>query len=268
MERGINNSNIINMNDPVIFDNERIDDLQIKGCRIIQKTDGFCFGMDAVLLSDYARVRKNSMVTDLCSGTGIIPILLDAKYDLHSVEGIEYFPEYVGMAERSIRMNGQEDRITMKVMDVRQIQEEYPEGKMDYVTCNPPYMKADHGLVNGNYQKAAARHELLCTLTDVVEAAAWLLKQGGHFTMVHRPFRLAEIISECKAASLEPKRLRLVYPAINKEPNMLLIDCIKGARQRITVDPPLIIYNSDGSYTEEVYRIYGMIMDRQPGEGH
>ena len=173
---------------------ERLDDLQIKGYQVLQKTEGFCFGMDAVLLSDYARVKKNAVVMDLCSGTGVIPILLEAKYPLESVTGLEIQEAYVEMAGRSIAMNGQEKKIRMVRGDVREVKDRYPQDSFDYVTCNPPYVTGDHGLTNLSYDIAVARHEILCSLEDVVRSSAWLLKHGGHLVMVHRPYRLAEII--------------------------------------------------------------------------
>ena len=244
-------------------DNERIDDLQIKGYKLIQNREGFCFGMDAVLLSDYARIRKGSRVMDLCSGTGIIPVLLAAKYEPAGIVGMEIQADYVEMAGRSVRMNGLQEIIRMEEGNVCQVPDNYPSNSFDFVTCNPPYMTGNHGLSNKNRNMALARHEILCTLDDVVSAAAWLLKAGGHFVMVHRPFRLAEIIACLKAHKLEPKRMRLVYPYVDKEPNMVLIDSAKGGRQRITVDPPLIVYHQDGTYTEEIYRIYGMNQTRE-----
>lgn len=241
----------------VLNQGERIDDLQIKGYRIIQNGNGFCFGMDAVLLSDYAKVKKNARVMDLCSGTGIIPILLEAKYPLSYVEGLEYQKPCVDMAQRSIALNHQEKKVHLSCGDVRKVREHYPNDSFDHVTCNPPYMTNDHGLLNDDYERAIARHEILCTLTDVLSAAKWLLKQGGHFTLVHRPFRLGEIMYQLKEHKLEPKKMRLVYPYVDKEPNMVLIDAVKGGKQRITVDPPLIVYHKDGSYTDEIYKIYG-----------
>ncbi len=239
---------------------ERLDDLQIKGYKILQKTDGFCFGMDAVLLSDYAKVKKGARVMDLCSGTGIVPILLEAKYPVSDVEGLEYQERFVEMASRSVKMNGQERLVTMTQGDVKDVREKYAQDSFDYVTCNPPYMTGSHGLTNPDMSKAIARHEILCSLEDVVKAAKWLLKPGGHLVMVHRPFRLAEILYTLKEYKLEPKRMRLVYPYLNKEPNMVLIDAVKGGKQRITVDAPLIVYEKDGNYTEEIYKIYGMEM--------
>lgn len=237
-------------------ENERIDDLQIKGYRIIQNPKAFCFGMDAVLLSYFAKIKKNSRVMDLCSGNGVIPLLLDAKYPVSYIEGLEYQEESVQMAVRSVQMNEREEKIVIRQGDVKEVKTICPREEFDYVTCNPPYMVGEHGLKNPDEKKAIARHEIKCTLNDVIEASAWLLKQYGHLIMVHRPFRLAEIIYCLKEHKLEPKRMRLVYPYIDKEPNMVLIDAIKGAKQRVTVEAPLIIYNKDGSYTEEISRLY------------
>ena len=224
----------------ILNPNERVDDLQINGFKIIQNPDKFCFGMDAVLLSDYAGIKKDSRVMDLCSGTGIVPILLEAKYEAAYIEGLEYQKDCVDMARRSVTMNGLDGKITMTEGDVREVKEHYPQGSFDYVTCNPPYMTGHHGQTNKNYGKAIARHEILCSLEDVVLAAKWLLKETGHLIMVHRPFRLAEIFYCLKENKLEPKRMRLVYPYVDKEPNMVLIEAVKGGRQRITVESPLI----------------------------
>ncbi len=240
-----------------LLPDERIDDLQINGFKIIQNMKKFCFGMDAVLLSDYAGVRKGSRVMDLCSGTGIVPILLEAKYEAGYIEGLEYQKDCVEMARRSIRMNGLSDKIIMSEGDVRTVRDRYPQGSFDYVTCNPPYMIGSHGQSNQNYAKAIARHEILCSLEDVILAARWLLKEMGHLVMVHRPFRLAEIFYCMKQNKLEPKRMRLVCPYMDKEPNMVLIEAVKGGRERIQVDPPLIVYKKDGSYMDEIYNIYG-----------
>ncbi len=245
------------MKNTPIKEDERIDDLQIKNYHIIQKKKGFCFGIDAVLLSDYAKIKKNSRGMDLCSGTGIVPLLMEAKYPLDFVEGLEYQEAYAEMAERSVRMNSLENKIKIVQGDVKKVKENYEREIFDWVTCNPPYMTGNHGLANQDYGKAIARHEITCTLKDVVEAAAFLLKPYGHFVMVHRPFRIAEIIYTLKEHQLEPKRIRFVHPYVSKEPNMVLIDAAKWGNQRITVDPPLIVYKEDGSYTDEIYEIYG-----------
>ena len=245
------------MGEVELKDHERIDDLQIKGYRLIQSRKSFCFGMDAVLLSDYARIKKGAGVMDLCTGTGIVPILLKGKYETGQILGLEYQEELVDMAGRSVRLNDLSDSIRIRQGDVCRVMEDYPRDSFDYVTVNPPYMTGDHGLTNPDRGKAVARHEILCTLEDVVKAAKWLLKPAGHFVMVHRPFRLAEIMYCLKEHKLEPKRMRLVYPRVDREPNMVLIDAVKGGKQRITVDPPLIVYHDDGSYTDEIYEIYG-----------
>ena len=161
------------------------------------------------------------------------------------------------MARRSVALNDLQDRIDIVTGDIKEADRIFQAASFDCITCNPPYMMGEHGLTNPDYGKAIARHEITCSLEDVVQAAKWLLKTGGHFYMVHRPFRLAEIIYTLKQHKLEPKRMRLVYPYVDKEPNMVLIDAAKGGKQRITVDPPLIVYNKDGSYTDEIYQIYG-----------
>ncbi len=237
---------------------ERLDDLQIKGYQLIQKEDGFCYGMDAVLLSDYVNIKKEARVMDLCSGTGVVPLLIEAKYATSYLEGLEIQEDYARMAGRSVILNGLDHKMKMTWGDVRKVPDLYPRESFDYVTCNPPYMIASHGFSGPNSSKAIARHELLCTLDDILLAADWLLVPGGHFVMVHRPFRLAEIFHKMKMRRLEPKRMRLVYPYVDKEPNMVLIDGIKGARERITVEAPLIVYEKDGKYTEEINHIYGI----------
>ena len=238
---------------------ERLDDLQIKGYKILQKTDGFCFGMDAVLLSDYARVKKGAKVMDLCSGTGIVPILLEAKYPLDSVDALEYQESYVDMARRSLAINGQEGKIRMDRGDVKEVRNCYSQDSYDYVTCNPPYMTGSHGKTNGEYGKAISRHEILCTLEDVVSASAWLLKHSGHLIMVHRPFRLVEIFAVLREFHLEPKRMQLVYPYIDREPNMVLIEARKRGNPRLSVEKPLIVYEKPGVYTRSVLEIYHMV---------
>lgn len=240
-----------------IRENERIDDLQIKGYHIIQNKNGFCYGCDAVLLSDYVKPKKGGRAMDLCTGTGVVPLLMEAKYEFDELCGLEYQKECAQMAMRSVEMNDLSEKIHIYEGDVCRVAEEYPAQSFEYVTCNPPYMTGSHGLTNKDYSMAVSRHEILCTLEDVVRAANWLLKPQGHFVMVHRPFRLAEIISCLKEYKLEPKRMRLVYPSVHKEPTMVLIEAVKGGKQRITVDPPLIMYQEDGTYTEEIRKIYG-----------
>lgn len=236
---------------------ERIDDLQRNGYRIIQKKNGFCFGMDAVLLSGFARVKAGETAVDLGTGTGIIPILLEAKTEGRHFTGLEIQEEFAKMAARSVRLNGLEDRVEIVQGDIREASRLFGKASFDVVTSNPPYMNDSHGLKNPDLPKAIARHEVLCTLEDVVREAALLLKPGGRFYMVHRPHRLAEIISVLREYRLEPKRMKLVHPFVDKEANMVLIEAVRGGRSMMKVEAPVIVYREPGVYTDEIYTIYG-----------
>lgn len=237
---------------------ERLDDLQIKGYRIIQSPGRFCFGMDAVLLSAFAKVKAGEKALDLGTGTGILPILLEAKYEGDSYTGLEIQEESADMALRSVRYNHLEEKIHIVTGDIREAASLFGAASFHVITVNPPYMIGSHGLKNENEAKYIARHEVLCTLEDVLRESARLLKGKGRFYMVHRPFRLAEILAGMSRHQLEPKRMRLVYPYADKEPNMVLVEGVKGARPRMTVEPPLIVYRQDGSYTEELLQLYGL----------
>ena len=236
---------------------ERLDDLQRNGYRIIQDPDKFCFGMDAVLLSGFASASDGGRVLDLGTGTGIIPILMAAKTGAKELVGLEIQPESAEMANRSVILNDLEEKVKIVEGDIKEAGELFEAASFDVVTSNPPYMIGGHGLQNPDGPKAIARHEVLCDLEDVVKAAARCLKPGGKFYMVHRPFRLAEIMVVMNRYKLEPKRMRLVYPFIDKEPSMVLIEGARGGKSRITVEPPLIIYESQHKYTKEIYDIYG-----------
>ena len=237
---------------------ERLDDLQIKGYEIIQSPGRVCFGMGAVLLSAFAKVKAGECVLDLGTGTGILPILLVAKTKGKHFTGLEIQEESADMACRSVRHNRLEEQIDIVTGDIKEASQIFGKGSMDVITTNPPYMIGGHGMANPESAKAIARHEVLCTLEDIIRESARILKAGGRFYMVHRPFRLAEILTAMCEAKLEPKRMRLVYPYVDKEPNMVLIEGIRGAKSRMTVDPPLIVYEKDGSYTREILEYYGM----------
>lgn len=243
--------------DIILKDNERLDDLQRNGYRIIQNSEKFCFGMDAVLLSGFAKVKAGAHVLDLGTGTGIIPILLAGKTQAEQLTGLEIQAESADMAQRSVLLNDLQDRVHIVQGDIKNAREIFGSAVFDVVTSNPPYMIAQHGLQNPEDAKAIARHEVLCTLENVVSQAAAVLKPGGHFFMVHRPFRLAEIIRVMSAYKLEPKRMQMVYPFIDREPNMVLIEGTRGGNPRMCVEKPLIIYQSPGVYTDEIYEIYG-----------
>ena len=242
--------------DVFINDYERVDDLHRKGYKIIQDPKKFCFGIDAVLLSGFATVKKGENVLDMGTGTGIIPILLEAKTEGNHFTGLEIQEESVEMARRSVKLNGLSDKIDIDQGDIKDVLSMYKLASFDVITSNPPYMNDGGGLKNDFTPKAIARHEILCSLDDVIKGAAKLLKNGGRFYMVHRPHRLSDIMFKLRENKLEPKKLRFVYPYIDKEPSMVLIEAVRNSKSWLKVMAPLIVYNSDGTYTDEVYKIY------------
>ena len=237
---------------------ERLDDLQIKGYEIIQKPGRFCFGMDAVLLSSYAKVKKNEKALDLGTGTGILPSLLEAKNEGEHYTGLEIQEESADMARRSVMHNHLEDKIDIVTGDIKEAGAIFGAASFHVITTNPPYMIGEHGLKNDNEALYIARHEVLCTLDDVLRESARLLRPKGRFYMVHRPFRLPEILAKMTQYGIEPKRMRLVHPYINKEPNMVLVEGMRGGRPRMQVEPPLVVYEKEGRYTQELLEMYGM----------
>ena len=238
-------------------ENERIDDLQRNGYQIIQDPNRFCFGMDAVLLSSFAKAKEGDSVLDLCTGTGIIPILMEAKTKADKFVALEIQEDSADMARRSVLLNHLEEKIDIVTGDVKEADTLFKAASFDVITCNPPYMTGMHGLQNKDEAKTIARHEVLCTLEDVIRVSARLLKPGGNFFMVHRPFRLSEIMVLLHKYKLEPKRMQLVYPYVDKEPNMVLIEANRGGKPRLTVEKPLIVYKEPGVYMPEIYDVYG-----------
>ncbi len=243
--------------DALVLPHERVDDLQRNHYRIIQDPGRFCFGMDAVLLAGFTNVKPGEHVLDLGTGTGIIPILLEAKTKGEHFTGLEIQPESADMAERSVKLNGLAERINIVTGDIKEASSIFGASSFEVVTTNPPYMIGQHGISNPEDAKAIARHEILCDLDDILRESARLLKPQGRFYMVHRPFRLAEIFSKMVEYHIEPKRMKLVYPFVDKEPNMVLIEGLRGGRSRLTVEKPLIVYKKPGVYTDEIYDIYG-----------
>lgn len=246
------------MNSDLVKPNERVDDLQ-NGFYVIQDPDKFCFGVDAVLLSDFTKVKKGEAVLDMGTGTGIIPILLQAKKNGEHFTGLEIQEECAEMASRSVKYNHVEDKVSIVQGDIKRAAEIFGAASFHVVTCNPPYMIGQHGLQNPDMPKAIARHEVLCTLEDVAKSASLLLKEKGRFYMVHRPFRLAEIMTTLVKYKLEPKRIQFVHPFIDREPNMVLIEALKSGNSRVTVEKPLIVYKEPGIYTDDIKRIYGLL---------
>ena len=236
---------------------EHLVDLQRNGLKMLEDSDKFRFGMDAVFLSGWAEVKKGERVLDMGTGTGILPLLLSAKTEAGQIVGIEVQQECAELAARNITLNGLSDRITVVNGDLKDSVNLFGKASFDVVVSNPPYMTGGHGLVNPQSAKAIARHEVLCSFADVAEQAAAVLKPGGRLYLVHRPFRLPEIITTLVKFGLEPKRLRMVHSYVDKEPNMMLLGCVKGGKPRIQVEKPLIVWEKPGKYTEEVVNTYG-----------
>ena len=238
-------------------ENERLDELQRNGYQIIQNTDKFCFGMDAVLLSNFAKARKEDKVLDLGTGTGIIPILMEAKTSAYQFKALEIQEESADMARRSVSINKLEEKVSIITGDIKKAVELFGRSSYEVVVSNPPYMNQSHGIINPDSPKAIARHEVLCSLEDVISNASGVLKPNGRLYMVHRPFRLVDIIHLCVRYQLEPKRMMLVHPYVDREPTMVLIEAVKGGNRRMKVEEPLIIYSEPGVYSDKVRNVYG-----------
>ncbi|MCR4605104.1 MAG: tRNA1(Val) (adenine(37)-N6)-methyltransferase [Eubacterium sp.] len=240
----------------ILREGERLDDLQRDGLMLIQRPDWFCFGIDAVLLSAFAEVRENDECIDLCTGNGVIPILMQARTEGKFFKGLEIQEDVADLAKRSVAYNHLEDRVDITCGDVKNAVQIYGARCADVITCNPPYLSEEGGLINPTDQKAIARHEVYCSLEDVIETASKLIRPGKRFYLVHRPFRLAEIIEKMHKYRLEPKRMRLVCPNANSEPNLVYICGIYDGKPGMTVERPLIVYDEKGEYTEEVRVMY------------
>ena len=236
-------------------DTERIDDLQLKGLRLIQDKTGFCFGVDAVLLANFAKVKRGAKVVDLGTGTGIIPMLIAGKSEASEIIGVEIQEEVYEMATRSVRLNNLEDRVRIINADIKTIDKELEVHGYHVVTSNPPYMHID-GIKNPNDKKAISRHEVLCNLEDVIRAASRLTMPKGKFFMIHRPTRLVDIIDLGRKYRLEPKQIQFIHPRANKAPNLMLVEFAKDGRPELKILDPLYVYGEDGNYTEELKAIY------------
>lgn len=240
-----------------IKNSERIDDLEFKGLKIIQDKKGFCFGIDSVLLSDFAKkIKKDSKVIDLGTGTGIINILLSGKTDASSFVGVEIQQDVAEMAERSIKLNYLEDKIKIINENITKLKNIYKPNSFDVVVTNPPYKKINTGIVNNENKKIISRHEITASLQDFIHISSYLLKDYGEFYMVHRPERLVDIFSIMRTEKIEPKLIKFVYPNKNKKTNLVLIKGIKKGKPFLEFDKNLYIYNDDGTYTNEILKIY------------
>lgn len=240
-----------------IKEDETLDDLQLKGIQVIQKKDAFRFGIDAVLLANFANVKKKHKVIDFCTGTGIIPFIIAGKTECNDIKGIEIQEEFVDMANRTVEFNNLSDRINFYCRDLKDIGFLKSIEKVDVVTVNPPYKLQGSGIININDKNAIARHEILCNLEDVIVAAKTVLKDNGRLYMIHRPDRLCDIFCTMRKYKIEPKRVKMIHPTYNKAPNIVLIEGQNFGGSFLKWDEPLYVHELDGSYTKEIDKIYG-----------
>lgn len=240
----------------MIRNDECLDDLQ-NGLFIIQKQNGFKFGIDAVLLSDFAKDTRSKNTLDLCTGTGIVPLLLSVKTDTPRICGLEIQSEIAQMAKRSVEYNKIGKRVEIVEGDLKNAVEIYGRCSFDKITCNPPYMKKGTAVRNEIDTKSISRHEVMCTLDDIMRVSRELLVSKGRFFMIHRPSRLADILCAMRKYRVEPKRIRFIHPEVNKAPNLVLVEGMKDGGEELKFLPPLYVYNEDGTYTEEIDIIYG-----------
>ncbi|MDD6215095.1 MAG: tRNA1(Val) (adenine(37)-N6)-methyltransferase [Firmicutes bacterium] len=240
----------------IIREDESIEDLQLGQLKIIQKKNGFRFGVDAVLLANYAKDIRSAKTLDLCTGNAIVPVLMSHKTQTPLICGIEIQKEVFSMAERTVRLNGLSKRVRLNCGDINDAEKFYKKREFDVITCNPPYIPCGTAVKNDLDTKVIARHEVLCSLEDVIRVSAKLLKQQGHLVMVHRPSRLADIIYLMRCYEIEPKRVRFVHNKIGTEPTLILIDGMYKGGKELRIAPPLYLFDENGEETEELKRIY------------
>lgn len=244
--------------------NERIDDLQFKDLKIIQNNQGFCFGIDAILLSDFAKdMKKSELVVDLCTGTGVIPILLAGKTEAKKIIGVEIQEECADMAKRSVALNNLENRVEIINVDLKLLKNVIPSATVDVVTVNPPYMKKGTGVINEKNAIIISKHEVSCTLEDVIKEAARLLKFNGEFYMIHKSERIADVFCTMRKYKIEPKRVRFVYPQVDKPSNLVLVEGTRSGKEFLKHEKPLIVYKENKEYTDEIYKIYNIKRDEK-----
>ena len=241
----------------ILKENERIDDLELNGLKIIQNKDGFCFGIDSVLLSDFAKnIKNNSNVIDLGTGTGIINILLSAKTKNCNFTGIEIQKDVANLAKKNIKLNNLEDKIEIINSNILDLKNIFDRKSFDVVVTNPPYKKMGTGVINSEDSKIIARHETKAALKDFIHIASYLLKDFGEFYMVHRPDRLVDIFSVMRKEKIEPKKIKFVYPNKNKKSNLILIKGVKLGNPFLEFENNLYVYDENGNYTNEILKIY------------
>lgn len=243
----------------LVKEDETLDDLQLNGIKIIQKKDAFRFGIDAVLLANFTKIKRNARVIDLCSGTGIVSFIIAGKTEASEIIGLEIQKEMADIAERTAEYNNLKDRVKIICGDLKDKELLAGMKKADIVMVNPPYKLKNSGIVNPNDKNAIARHEIYCTLEDVIAASRILLKDNGKLYIVHRPERLADIFCLMRKYKIEPKKIRMVHPSVNKAANIVLIEGQRDGGRFLKMEAPLYVHNDDGSYTDEIQKIYGRI---------
>ncbi|NEZ47350.1 tRNA1(Val) (adenine(37)-N6)-methyltransferase [Clostridium niameyense] len=246
------------MDKNLVRNDETLDDLQLKGIKVIQKKNGFRFGIDAVLLANYTKVKNGDRIVDLCSGTGIIPFIIAGKTDAERITGVEIQKDMIDMANRSVKYNTLENKLDFINADLKDLKVLKSIGLVDIVTVNPPYKIYGTGLINENDKNAMSRHEIFCNLDNVIEAARILLKDKGRFFMIHRPERIADIMCSMRKYKIEPKVIRMIHPSYNKAPSMVLIEGQKSGKMFLKWERALYVYNENNEYTKEVKEIYGI----------
>ncbi len=239
-----------------LYDTERIDDLLTHELKIIQSKEVFCFSLDAVLLARFASVPKRGRILDLCTGNGAIPLIMGTRTQEATFDGVEIQPRLYDMASRNVRLNGMESRMTMHHGDVKEAVTLFGHQKFDLITCNPPYMPPASGEQNVNEHYALARHEILLNLEDVIRVSSQLAKNGGKIALVHRATRLIDIVTLMRQYGIEPKRMRFVHPKRGAEPNIVLVEGIRGGKPELRIQPPLIVYEAEEVYCDELQEVY------------
>ena len=239
----------------MLHEGERLDYLIKENLRIVQNDDVFSFSTDALLLAHFTHVRKQNKILDLCSGNGVIPLLLSDKGQ-NKIVGVEIQPPLVDMAKRSITYNQLSTQIEMLQLDLKEAHKHFNPSESSLVTCNPPYFKVNQQHQHQKHAHKIARHEIACTLEDCCFAARHLLKQGGRLVMVHRAERLMDVLSSMRYYQIEPKKLYFIYSKHNRAAQTIVVEGRKGGSQGLEIQPPFYIYNEDGAYSKEMSEIY------------
>lgn len=249
-------------NQSLILENERLDDLQIGGLKVLQNPSGYCFTSDSVLLSSFCKVKKGEMVYDFCTGSGVVALLLSAKNSGYGkIYGVELQPRLADMASRSVSYNGLNDKIEIINCTVQELHLHKQAGSADVVTCNPPYSKTQCFVPSSSEEIAKAKQEICITLPEIIEAARKLLRHKGRFYMVHQASRAAELMYHMVRLGISPKTVRCVQAKADRQAHLVLIEGIRGGNCELKWQNPLIIYDQTSNYTAEARKFYNINTD-------